>query len=204
MDVDLAKKKLSEQPEGTISIWMIKEYNKKIERHNELNKISNSVYSYINDVKIKSNMYIYEGKGKISEFNELFKKQIDFVKQTRETIDDDVLVNVPFTDYNIKEMIDLMNQSLNETISFEKEINNDFKRVNDISNKAIKYSDEASKYSINNLNDTDKLQKTKYIAEQMVNAGKLLVDILQLYRSELKLIKYTSESISNAINKLSK
>lgn len=25
MDVDLAKKKLSEQPEGTISIWMIKE-----------------------------------------------------------------------------------------------------------------------------------------------------------------------------------
>lgn len=204
MDVDLAKKKLSEQPEGTISIWMIKEYNKKIERHNELNKISNSVYSYINDVKNKSNMYIYEGKGQILEFNERFKKQIDFVKQTRETIGDNVLVNVPFTDYNIKEMIDLMNQSLNETISFEKEIDNDFKRVNDISNKAIKYADEASKYSINNSNDTDKLQKTRYIAEQMVNAGELLVDILQLYSSELKLIKYSNNSISNALNKLSK
>lgn len=204
MDVDLAKKNLSEQPEGTISIWMIKEYNKKIERHNELNKISNSVYSYINDVKNKSNMYIHEGKGQILEFNERFKKQIYFVKQTRETIGDDVLVNVPFTDDNIKEMIDLMNQSLNETISFEKEIDNDFKRVNDISNKVIKYADEASKYSINNSNDTDKLQKARYIAEQMVNAGELLVDILHLYSSELKLIEYYNNSIGNVLNKLSK
>lgn len=206
MDVELAKKKLSEYPEGTISIWIIKDYGKKIERHNEIKKIANSIDQYINDVKIKSNAYICNGKGEIPEFNERFKKQIDFVKQTKETIGDDKLVNVPFTDYNFKEMKDTINQSLDELSSFRKEIDDDFKKANDISEKAIKYADEATKYTTkntgNNLNDNDKLQKVKYVSKQIMDAGGLLATIIKNYQSEIRLINYSSDSIGTMLNKL--